>query len=381
MFPRARGNQPGKLVSDAPMRRLAIVVLTACSGKPIAQPAPVTPAVSVSVDPIASWMARIPAACRVEPPIPELACPAPSPVPSDACVVEQRDLETGTVVDRMVFQHRRLIQANTTTSSNQQTSSSFEYDGLDRLTRKTACTTSNGGGVRYDSPITTIDREERLYAKTSRVPMFGRAVRTTRYDGKVESTDTRFCYAFDARGRRVERYQVYRMSHRPEAFDSTIHSYDYGDGEATPSVNTKAGARSMTASTLNLDRRTDNSFNVRFKMAWTARFTYDHRGLLVSSGTDDSQTKLRYDDRGRLNNYSGITIAWSGDRIASITGLGQGYDREYHYDVKGRLVDVSYGRGIGYRVTYSATCATDLVHPVIAPNIDNYLYYEGKDTL
>ena len=136
----------------------------------------------------------------------------------------------------------------------------------------------------------------------------------------------------------------------------------------------------MTTSTLNLDRRPDHSFSVRYKHAWTARFAYDHRGLLVSAG-DGSPTKLGYDDRGRLINYSDLTVTWSADRIVAITGIGQGYDRTHRYEPKGRLADVRFGDKTGYRVVYGASCPVDFVHPAIAPNIDNYLYYEGKDML
>lgn len=336
-------------------------------------------------------MARIPAACRIEPPIPHLDCPTPPAIPADACIVEQLDLERATVVDRFVFDRGQLIRLDTRSSSNTDTVVLFDYDTAGRQLHKTTCLTSSGGDpswelswrqpfARYDGPFASVEREQRLYSTARRVPTFGDVVTTSRFDGKVVSTDMRMCYAFDNRERRTDRFQVYRMSDRPGAFDSVINHYEYP--ALGPDAGSKVGAREITHSTLNLDRRPDGSFGVRFEMAWTAHFTHDNRGFEITRAADsDAPTKLEYDARGRLASYSGIHIAWEADRIVAITGIGTGYDRTYHYDAAGRLTDVLYGPNRGYHVTYGPRCPRDFRHPEIAPNIDNYLYYEGRDTL
>jgi YD repeat-containing protein len=287
------------------------------------------------------------------------------------------------VVDRFVFAHHRLLQHDRTGSANHEVSSRFDYDRYGRQVGKTICNTAGAGDpswtlswrppmVRHDHDFTSVDREQRIYATPSaKVHVFGNVVQTARFDGQVVSTDMRICNTFDNQGRRSERFQIYRMSDRPAAFDTTVHSYAY----------TAAGPRSMTASTLNVDRHDDGSRSVRFQMEWSARFAYDERGLVVAVHSGGSRTRNTYDARRRLIGHDGVTIGWERDRIVAITGLGPGHDVDFHYDAGGRLVDASYGPNQGYRVLYGSSCASDFAHPALAPNIDNFLHYEGKDPL
>jgi len=366
-----------------------IAAAPACSHPERTVPAkgPRTPEVR---DVIAERLAEIPEECLKPTPVLPVTCPVPAPDPAGVCVVEQRDLPSVRMTDRWVFDQGRLLRHESIVSDVQQNTRYFEYDSRGRVLSETACMKSLGGEpawyppwrapmARYDSPTTIVTRTERTYKPGSDVPVFGRMAWTTTFEGKVISQEMKLCYRFDDHGRRLERTQVYRMSDRPRALDTEVRTYRYK----------AAQLERTTYSTLNLDRQPEPpgrgkapKYTIRFKNAWNAVFFYDVYGRLTSVESAGSKTTLEYGTHGRLVRYSSLTLAWdSGDRLISLKGGGPTVDREYLYDDTGRFLGATYADGSGYRMLYFQGCSDAFANTAFLPNIDNFLYYEGKDTL
>ncbi len=384
----------GRRISGSPAMLLAcawlIASTPACSHPERTIPAK-EPRPPVVVDVVAQRLAEIPEECLRPTPVLPVTCPVPAPDPAGVCVVEQRDLPSVRMTDRWVFDQGRLLRHESVVSDVQQNTRHFEYDDRGRVLRETACMKSLGGEpawyptwrapmVRYDSPTTIVTRTDRTYKPGSDVPVFGRMAWTTTFEGKVISQEMKLCYRFDAGGRRLARYQVYRMSDRPRALDTEVRTYRYK----------AAQLERTTFSTLNLDLQPDAGapragrarYTIRFRNAWHADFSHDVYGRLISFESAGSKTTLEYGTHGRLVRYSSLTFTWdSGDRLSSLKGGGPTVDREYLYDAAGRFLGATYADGSGYRMLYFQGCSDAFADAAFLPNIDNFLYYEGKDTL
>jgi YD repeat-containing protein len=260
----------------------------------------------------------------------------------------------------------------------------YSYDEQGRPSSQPVCVRAVRGEARrppswrepmvyYEHDTLVATRTERRYASGSSVPVFGRVRSTTVFDGKILSYDMKLCYRFDGQGRRLERYQIYRMSDRPLAFDTMVRTYTYSGPRL---------AR-ITSSTLNLDRRPDGSApGVRFKNRWTAEFSYDGNGRIASVASGGSKSVYTWDEAGRLVGWGTATMAWDAqNRLASLRMGMPRYDREYHYDADGRLAGARFGDGGGYRMIYGEACVAGFTHGAFLPNVDNFEHYEGKDTL
>ncbi|PKN46519.1 MAG: hypothetical protein CVU59_05815 [Deltaproteobacteria bacterium HGW-Deltaproteobacteria-17] len=294
------------------------------------------------------------------------------------------------MTDRWVFHGGRLLRHEMIVSDVQTNTRTFKYDDRGRLVSDTVCMASTGGEpswyppwrapmVRYESPTTIVTRAERTYAPGSDVPVFGHMAWTTAFEGKVVSQDMKLCYRFDDAGRRLARYQVYRMSDRPRALDTEVRTYVYKNAQL----------QRTTYSTLNLDLQPEPpgrgkapKYSVRFRNAWHADFSYDEFGRLIGIDSAGSKVALEYGTHGRLTRYGSLTLEWdSGDRLSAMKQGGPTFDRQYLYDDDGRFLGADFADGSGYRMLYSPGCAEGLSNAAFEPNIDNFLYYEGKDTL
>ncbi|MBU1070034.1 hypothetical protein KJ975_10750 [Myxococcota bacterium] len=390
-----RSDRPGPAprFSPKPWVWLAWVWLVAATlscSRPEATVPATSPRPPTDRDVIAEWLAEIPAACLAQTPIVPVSCPAPVPDPAGACIVEQRDLAGGRMTDRWVFDQGRLLRVESIVSDVQKSTRTYEYDAHGRVVSDTACMTSTGGEpawypawreplVRYDSPTTIVTRTDRTYAPGSNVPVFGRMTWTTAFEGKVVSQEMKLCYRFDAGGRRLARYQVYRMNDRPRALDTEVRTYEYKNAQL----------ERTTFSTLNLDLQPEPpgrgkapKYTIRFKNAWHADFSYDGYGRIIGFESAGSKMTLEYGTHGRLVRYGSLTLEWdSGDHLVSMKQGGPTFDREYLYHDDGRFLGATYADGAGYRMLYLPGCPDGFVNAAFQPSIDNFLYYEGKDQL
>ena len=358
-----------------------LLVLAAC-GRPAsrARPAP---------DPVAAWLALIPARCLAPAPVAHLSCPEPPPEPAGACVVERRDLAGDALADRWVFAEGRLLFHTRVMSERQTDLTIPEYDGSGRRTGETICIRAAAGRherhpswrepmAYYEHDMSIITRNWRELGDGGAAPAFGRITSTSRFEGRTVSYEMRLCYRHDAAGRRLSRYQVYLMSDRPRALDTMVRTYVRENGRL---------AR-LVSETRNFDLRpsakpgTAPSYSVRHQSVWEAAFTYDAAGRVTAIGSGGGKTRLAYDDRGRLVDYAGFGIAWDNqDRLLSLRGGGATFNCTYAYDEAGRFTGARHDDGGGYNLTYGDACPPDFTHPELAPNVDNFLHYEGKDTL
>ena len=93
-------------------------------------------------------------------------------------------------------------------------------------------------------------------------------------------------------------------------------------------------------------------------------------------------TRFRYDERGRFVAYAGITF--DSDDAGRLTGFHPGdptLDGRFEWDASGRIERATFESGDGYRVTYAPTCPAGFSPPPVTPNVEGYLFYEGKDDL
>ncbi len=361
-----------------------LLILISC-GRAVAP----TPRPASSPDPAAAWLSGFPQRCLTPAPVAHQVCPAPPSAPPGACVVERRDLAGDALADRWTFTSGRLWRHESVVSDRQTNRATYRYDDRGRLVRETVCVEAAAGRagrhptwrepmVYYEHDITIVTHTDREYGPDSDVPVFGRITSTSRFLGRTVSYEMRLCYRLDARFRRLARYQVYRMSDRPLALDTMVRTYGW-EGERL--------AR-LRSETRNYDRQPAPRGGgrpihaVRYRNDWQVEFTHDGAGRVTSFTAMGHPTRLVYDELGRLIRYAGLTISWDDrDRVLSLGQGGGASDRTYLRDEAGRFSGARYRDGGGYRLYYGDACPPDFTHRALEPNVDNYLHYEGKDTL
>lgn len=322
-------------------------------------------------------------------PVEHKVCPAPPIVPPGVCVIESIDQTDSALADRWVFNADRLLMHEMVVSDVQSNTMMFLYDEQDRLVRETVCIQYGAGRpkhhpawrepmVYHDQETTVVTQTEREYGPVSRVPVFGRIRSTTAFEDRSLSDEMRLCYRLDDRQRRLSRYQIYRMSHRPEALDTMVRRYERKGDQLLRIV----------SETRNFDLHQSSSpdavpsYLVRHQGLWQADFPHDADNRLVTIESSGSKTHLTYDDHGRLVRWGSFAFAWDEhDRLITMRQGRASFDRTYLYDTNGRFTGARYDDESGYRLVYGDDCPPDFTHPAITPNVNNFLHYEGKDTL
>ena len=355
------------------MRRRALFCLLFIGCPKSAAVSPPSTPVASEQEEFAALLTSIPPLCAANAPLDVVVCPAPQPDPEGACVVERFDTRSNRLTDRLVYVGTQLVREEQVASAHTRADSSLTYDSSNRLVEKTVCLAAGQGEPEwspswrppmavYEEPYAQQNRTVIFYEGDAGVPRFAR-IDSTSGDAGYRM---KLCYAYDLAGRRSRRFQTYRTE-IPGALQVQVRSYAYAD----------AGLASIDVRDVAL-----KGSAVARGTSWRATFIYNASGRLTGMGSSGHITPLGYDAQGHLINYGDITF----DRNDAGQTLGfhpgdDALDGTFEWDATGRIRSATFKSGDGYRVTYGKTCVSGFSPPPVTPDVDGYLFYEGKDEL
>jgi YD repeat-containing protein len=292
-------------------------------------------------------------------------------------VAERFDTPTGRRTDRLLFDGARLVRHDLWISDIQRSTVTYEYDDVGRRVRKDACGVAGAGMAGwhpvwrqppawYEQELRSSDVEVVEYVGDTRRPAYVESISVNETGGETTTFGMALCYAYDRQERRRRRFQVHReLSDPGYGADTATRTYHYFGNRLV----------SIDYESFNLHRSGDT----KSQSSWSARFEYDKAGRLVSTqSTGGTSRRLEYDERGLLVRAGQVTFGWNPEGRLASRSLG---DVSFAYDATGRIVEAAHRSGDGYRVEWSDDCAAGLSHPLLTPNVDAWLYFEGRDTL
>ena len=319
---------------------------------------------------LTALLLSIPAECAVTSPLEQVTCPPTPPDPEGACVVERFDVRSKRPTDRLVYVGEELVREEQIVSSHTREELTLRYDEAHRLTEKTSCFLAGVGEPEwsptwrppmavYDAPMTQVTRTAISYDGDTRTPRFAKT------DSSLDRM--RYCYVYDAQGRRSRRFQTFRAEAQPTSLQVQVRTYAYADAKLS----------SIDVKSLVLQGRALAS-----RKGWRVDFAYDEAGRLTESNSNGSTTRFQYDEAGRFIAFSSITFDWNeGGRLKGFHPGEPALDGQFEWDATGRISRAQFVNGEGFEVRYGSRCAAGFSPPPVTPSVEGYLFYEGKDEL
>ena len=322
---------------------------------------PPKPKATTEQEELTALLLSIPTECAAASPLAQVACPPAQPEPEDACVVERFDVRSKRLTDRLVFVGEELVREEQVVSSHTREELTLRYDAAHRLTEKTSCFIAGVGPPEwsptwrppmavYDAPMTQVTRTTISWVGDTRTPRFAQT--------DSSSDRMRYCYAYDAEGRRSRRFQTFRAEAEPTSLQVQVRSYAYAADAKLASIDVKS---------LVLQGRALAS-----RKGWRVDFAYDQAGRLSEYNSNGSTTRLQYDDAGRFVAFSSITFDW--DEAGRLKGFHPGepaLDGQFEWDATGRIAGAKFANGEGFEVKYGARCRAGFSAPPVTPSVED----------
>jgi hypothetical protein len=292
---------------------------------------------------------------------------------STTCIVEQHDLETRRLVARLVFVPAGLLTHRVNCGAHNHTMRRNTYDRAGRLIRtRLTWDVAAGEPVRefswrrntlpiYESDVLRVAEGNFEYGPNDKVIRATVELTTTTAETVHHST-TVHTYIYDESGRKIAKKTAYGPSNG--VVTSKRVDYTYGDEGR-------------------LKSRKSTSFEAPSKprSSYRTTFSYDSRGNLTEIKTSGSSfaSKREYDANDRLVSLgSGEVFTWDeSDRL--VRSAIPKIEADYTYDDQGRLDTTRFDRGGSITTTYSKSCPSGFADPAFTPNVDGFLYYEGRN--
>lgn len=292
---------------------------------------------------------------------------------SRTCIVEQHDMETARLVARLEFAPQGLLSHRVIYGEQHYSTRRNTYDRAGRLSR-TRITMDFAAGQPEDGfswrrnglPIME-DNMHRVVEGHFEYGPSGEVVwveveLTTTVGEEVYHSAFVHHYSYDARGRKITKETSYGPSNGLVRSKRVDYTYD-DHGRLQSRVSTSFQPASKTES------------------SYRTTFDYDARGNLIGIATSGSSipSKREYDADNRLVSLgSGDVFVWDDSGRLVRTAIPK-IETDFTYDDKGRLSTTRFDRGGGYVTTYSKGCPSGFADPAFTPNVDAFLFYEGRD--
>ena len=356
-----------------------LILLSGCQTPP-------KPKAVAEQEELTALLQDIPAECASTSPLEQVACAPPPPDPEGACVVERFDVRSKRLTDRLVYVGEELVREEQVVSSHTREELTRRYDALHRLTQKTSCFVAGVGEpgwsppwrppmAVYDAPMTQATRTTLSYVGDTRTPRFAQT--------DSSSDRMRYCYAYDAAGRRTRRFQTFRTLAQSTSLQVQVRSYTYL--APAPRPQGQEGPTSPLLSSIDVKSLVLQGRALASRKGWRVDFAYDGAGRLTKYNSSGSTTQFQYDAAGRVVAFgSGALITFDWDEAGRLKGFHPGepaLDGQFEWDATGRISRARFANGEGFEVKYGEHCRAAFSPPPVTPGVEGYLFYEGKDEL
>jgi YD repeat-containing protein len=292
---------------------------------------------------------------------------------SAICVVEQHDKETARLFSRLEFVPEGLLSHKVIYGEHHHSTRRNTYDRAGRLSR-TRITTDFAAGQPEDRlswrrnglPVTKDDKLRIAEGNFEYGPAGG-VVRaevdlTTTIGEEVHHSAFAHDYTYDERGRTTTK----KTSYGPSNGLVRSRRIDY---------------------TYNGNNRLQSRFSTSYQPAsntersYRTTFGYDSRGNLteIDSSGNSTTSKREYDADNRLISLGGGDVFTWDDSGRLVRSAISRIETSFSYDDQGRLHTTRFDRGGGLITTYSESCPAGFADPAFTPNVDGFLFYEGRE--